>query len=918
MKILRRPRLFYSLFGSFFLTALVPLVLLGIITYRNYSMALQKEICEKLIGISDGRAEAFRSNLEFLSSFITERASGPTMVSAFEKFVASSKAIGGHGQTGQSLYAQYHPVFQRYFDSNKDLVDMLLISREGKILFSMHCDSLLGVSVQGEPLKATPLAALFDSVCRTLATKVSEFAWYPPSNQPAIFIGAPVIRNSQLLGVFVLRVKPELIYALSSDYTGLGATGEIALAKLSHDTVTYIAPLRFQSDAAFKRIIKAGPDVPPPMWKALHGETGIGLTRDYRKKEVLARWQYVPGLQCGMVVKEDTDEVFAPLRNLGRTALLLGLIMTFGIFVVVLFVTRSIVSPIATLRNQSEAIGKGELGREIHVKANNEIGDLARAFNTMRKELREFRLEMEKKVQEKTRELASALEDAEATKRAILNLMDDMEQASSDMRKLIRAVEQNPASIVITDKNGRIEYVNPTFEQVTGYSQQEAFGQNPRILKSGYHSAAFYKDLWDTITAGAQWRGEMCNRKKNDEIYWESVSISPVKDAVGVVTHYVAVKEDISGRKQMEAKLVESEQRFRTLFENSPDAFLIMEMYEHGRISACNKAAEVMLRGSKERIVGKSAAEISPERQPDGRLSSEAVEAMIQECLARGKNDFEWVYRRLDGEDFWAHVTISVIIIENRQVLLVCWRDISDSKRQQAALQESEQKLLSSNKELEQFAYVASHDLQEPLRVVVSYLQFLESQYAEKLDEKGRGFIARTVGATKRMQAMIRSLLSYSRIATQGSPFENCDTNLIVNEAMEDLREAINGKNGIVTVNDLPHVLGDKDQIRRLFINLIGNALKFCETQPLIGITARLESPHVIFAVTDNGIGIEREYFERIFVIFQRLHSREKYEGTGIGLSACRKIVERHGGTIWLESEPGKGSTFYFTLKSLS
>jgi len=219
------------------------------------------------------------------------------------------------------------------------------------------------------------------------------------------------------------------------------------------------------------------------------------------------------------------------------------------------------------------------------------------------------------------------------------------------------------------------------------------------------------------------------------------------------------------------------------------------------------------------------------------------------------------------------------------------------------------------SEDLQQFAYVASHDLQEPLRSVVGYLQFIERLYADKLDDKGKDFIDRAVAATTRMRNMIQDLLTFSQVATRGKPFARCNPAEILADTLESLKFSIESKAAFVTVGKLPEVVADRSQLKQLFQNLIGNALKFCDKEhPAIDIFCNEHDGKAVFMVRDNGIGIESEYREKIFEIFQRLHGRNFYEGTGIGLAVCKKIVERHRGKIWVESVPGEGSTFCFTL----
>jgi PAS domain S-box-containing protein len=269
--------------------------------------------------------------------------------------------------------------------------------------------------------------------------------------------------------------------------------------------------------------------------------------------------------------------------------------------------------------------------------------------------------------------------------------------------------------------------------------------------------------------------------------------------------------------------------------------------------------------------------------------------------------------------------------------------DITTLKQAEDKLHETLADLRRSNADLEQFAYVASHDLQEPLRMVTSYMQLLKMRYGGQLDADADDFIGFAMDGAKRMQQLLLDLLEFARVGTRGNPLLPTDATAACRAAITDLQMAIEESEATVLCDPLPTICGDAPQLERLFQNLIGNALKFRDAKPPhVHISARLISseqeiaglgemaserqaplalspahplsPFWLFMVRDNGIGIAPEYFERIFVIFQRLHAREEYPGTGIGLAVCKRIVERHGGRIWLESTPGKGATFYFTL----
>ncbi|HKJ79149.1 MAG TPA: ATP-binding protein, partial [Prolixibacteraceae bacterium] len=222
-----------------------------------------------------------------------------------------------------------------------------------------------------------------------------------------------------------------------------------------------------------------------------------------------------------------------------------------------------------------------------------------------------------------------------------------------------------------------------------------------------------------------------------------------------------------------------------------------------------------------------------------------------------------------------------------------------------------------SNQELEQFAYVASHDLQEPLRMVSSYSQLLQRRYKGQLDERADKYIHYAVDGANRMQNLINDLLDFSRVSTRGEKFVKTDTNEALQNTLNTLSRRIKEKGAQINVGKLPVIKADSGQIERLFTNLIGNALKFSKTdeKPVIEIDVKRKKGKWLFSIKDNGIGIDEKFQEKVFVIFQRLHGSSQYKGTGIGLAICKRIVQRHGGDLWFESEEGKGTTFFFTLK---
>ncbi|AGB36345.1 PAS domain-containing sensor histidine kinase [Natronococcus occultus] len=260
------------------------------------------------------------------------------------------------------------------------------------------------------------------------------------------------------------------------------------------------------------------------------------------------------------------------------------------------------------------------------------------------------------------------------------------------------------------------------------------------------------------------------------------------------------------------------------------------------------------------------------------------------------------------GSQRWFQLTVRRTRYEDELYAIVSYRNITERKL-------SEQRVEESNERLQQFAYAVSHDLQEPLRMITSYLGLIERRYEDELDEDGQEFIEFAVDGAERMRDMIEGLLEYSRVETRGDPFAPVDLEAVLEEVSTDLQMAVDDEAGEITIESLPTVEGDRSQLRRLFQNLLENGITYSgEEPPRIRVEAEASDGEWIVAVSDNGIGIDPEDQDRIFDVFDRLHSREEYEGTGIGLALCQRIAERHGGTVDVESEPGEGSTFFVTL----
>jgi len=367
---------------------------------------------------------------------------------------------------------------------------------------------------------------------------------------------------------------------------------------------------------------------------------------------------------------------------------------------------------------------------------------------------------------------------------------------------------------------------------------------------------------------------------------------------------------------QMLDALTANEAQLKLLLDSTAEG--IYGMAPDGRLTFCNPAALRILgfRNASE-LLGQDIHRLIHHSRPDGSpYPPEECKVYAALRESKGQHEDREVYWRADGSpvpvEYWSYP----IVQDGKTVgAVVTFLDISERKRAEELLAKKIDELTRSNAELERFAYVASHDLQEPLRMVASYVQLLAKRYQGRLDTDADDFIHYAVDGATRMQQLINDLLAYSRVGTRGKEFSSTDCNRVVEDALFNLSRAIADSNAEISSDKLPNVMADRGQLVQVFQNLIANGIKFHgKEKPDIHIGVSLTGKEWRFTVRDNGIGIAAEHTARLFQIFQRLHSREEYPGTGIGLSICKRIIERHGGRIGVESEVGKGSTFWFTL----
>jgi PAS domain S-box-containing protein len=478
-------------------------------------------------------------------------------------------------------------------------------------------------------------------------------------------------------------------------------------------------------------------------------------------------------------------------------------------------------------------------------------------------------------------------------------------------------LEAAPDAMVVVNQGGEIVLLNVRAERQFGYRRDELLGQQVKnIIPEGFAERLIADDLRSAADALAQQIGtgiELMGRRKFGSEFPIEIMLSPLESAEGILV--TAAIRDISVRKAAEEHLAQMEGRYRGLLEAAPDAMVVVN--QAGEIVLLNVQAENQFGYRRDELLGQMVKNIIPEGFAE-RLVADALRSTEDALAQQIGTGIELTALRKDGSEFPIELILSPLESAEGILVTAAIRDITKRREAEANLLEKVDELNRSNVELGQFAYIASHDLQEPLRMVASYTQLLSRRYKGKLDADADEFIAFAVDGASRMQRLIQDLLTYSRVGTKGQELLDTSSEEALGHALINLRGAIEASGALVTHDPLPPVMADETQLTQLFQNLVGNAIKYQSPGiPHVHVSAaKYGAKKWTFSVQDNGLGIDSQYFDRIFGMFQRLHKREEFAGTGIGLAICKKIVERHGGFISVESQLGQGSKFSFALSA--
>ncbi len=494
-----------------------------------------------------------------------------------------------------------------------------------------------------------------------------------------------------------------------------------------------------------------------------------------------------------------------------------------------------------------------------------------------------------------------------------VNVDNELSQTKVYLEQLINYAN---APIIVWNPSSEIILFNKAFERLTGYSSEEVLGKkldilfpDPSLNKSKAKiRQTLYGDFWESIEIPI-----LCKSGETKIVLWNSANIYDNDQQNHLST--IAQGNDITSRKKAENELRESQRKLNLALENGKIG--VWELDVRTRKFVFDDRMKKMSGLGNRPFDGSLKSFEKHINDEDVQHFNEALRRTLEE-----NKPFETIFRVKEKQRGNKYLIVKGMLYNDDGDLsriIGVGIDITEMKKgSEHALFKLNEELARSNKELEQFAYVASHDLQEPLRMVSIFTQMLAQRYGDTLDENAREYIKFAVDGSKRMYNLINGLLAYSRIQTKGKEFTQVDINNVLEEVQRNLSLQIEKSKAVIRLSGIPVISADRSQMIQLFQNLISNSLKFSNGTPVIKVSSLEHEDYYLFSVKDKGIGIDPQYFDRIFQIFQRLLPREEYEGTGIGLSVCKRIVERHGGKIWVESEPGKGSTFWFTIKKSS
>ncbi len=778
------------------------------------------------------------------------------------------------GPQSAQEFLQLHPEALSVFDNG-----IMLFSPEGVMLAITPLErEMIG--------RDYSFREYYQKALRTRKSVISEpFITTQHHGHPTVAFVVPLIdKSGRLYGLI-----GGMIDLLSDNY--LGKLGGVRIGKQGHlylfnsQRTMIVHPDR-------GRIMKQ--DVPPGanllLDQALLGFEGAGETVTSRGVPALSSFKALSSTGWILGADYPQHEAYAPLRE-AKTLLALALFASLcgAVFFTHLFVRR-LTAPLLAFTRHVQGMGDQERELEpVAISTGDEIGTLALAFNRM---------------------------------------VQEIQRQSMAARELRLAIDQAPVTVMITDSEMGIEYVNPNFTRVTGYPAEEALGKDPReVLGSGAHPEAFYQELWDTLRSGKEWRGEIRNKRKSGELYWESVSISPVKSPGGEINNYVGVMEDITQRKRAEEALIRSDEQIRLLLESTAEAIFGIDLF--GNCTFANPSCARLLGYSgPEELLGKNMHLLMHHSSTDGNPNP------VQECAVYrvlrggdGEHKDDEVFWRQDGScfevEYWSYPQL-----HDGELVggVVTFFDISERKRAQAELVRATEAAEAATRAKSEFLANMSHEIRTPMNAALGMLYLLQQT---ELSELQKGYLEKAQTASGVLLGVINDILDFSKVEAGRMVLESTSFSLAtVLSDLQTVSQATLREKPIEFStrcgSDIPEQLvGDPLRLGQVLLNLASNAIKFTEKGKVeveVALLAQEQGEVTLrFSVADTGIGMSREQQESIFTPFTQADSSttRKYGGTGLGLAISRELVQLMGGRMWVVSEAGCGSTFSFIAQFL-
>ena len=853
----------------FFVFSFLPILVLGFFTYNYGRSVIEQNVAMHLSSTTIYKQAEFERWINSSAEKLALLAEDPQVQDFTESLIIADPQ-------GVVYKVAYHSLLTAHLQPNlrdQNYLDLLIIEpHTGEIVLATD-KALEGKFRENETY-------FLEGKKRTYIDSVK---YLPSEGSIALHISTPIHdQHGNLEAVLVGHVNLDILSTIIRQGSEQNQNEETYMVNTANFFVTkpWLGEVEVMKDTNRTKGVTA----------CLQGITDVSSYVDYRGVDVIGSYRWLPESNLCLVTEVDEETALQPIFNLRFQVIVLGLFTAVLMAFLGYRVAKSLTVPINSLVDGAKKVGEGDLQHRISLNRNDELGMLADAFDRMtasletsQTQLQNWAAELEKRVEKRTAELS---------------------QSEDRYRTL---AEASPDLIYMIDPQDNVVYINNKSEEIFGKSPEQIIGRPRSEMFPSDSKKNPGRGLKKVFTSGKPLSTETVLSFSQGDIWLES-NLVPLRDESGVMIAVLGVSRDITERKKFTA-VIQAEKEFSDSIINSlPGIFYMID--ENDNLLRWNNNFEQVSGYTSQEIMDSHLTDLFPENE------KVMITESVKQVLLQGDSAMvESNILTKNGQMIPYILTGLRIEVEGVPRLIGVGMDITSRKSAEEELAAKSDALERSNKELEQFAYVASHDLQEPLRMITSYLQLLVRRYREKLDGDALEFIDFAVDGSTRMKQLINDLLVYSRVNTVTKEFAPTDMEEVLQSAVKNLHLVIEENQAKITHDPLPTVMADDVQMVSLFQNLIGNAIKYHGQEvPRIHIGVTNIRREWQFSFKDNGIGIDPQYFERVFVIFQRLHNRDTYSGTGIGLAVSKRIVERHNGRIWVESLPGQGSTFYFTL----